>query len=611
MARRSRRPTCRFDAAWDKISFRENWEPEGQYLLLDGLGRGKHLHYDTNSIVTFVQDGERWLLDHDYLVRNTTEHSMLSVLRDGRSTKLVPSLAGLAASGDLPGMAATHTYVKGYNGVDWNRRVLWSKGNWFLVQDTIAAQEAGSYDLDLTWKTIDRGDQRVDGTGRFIARRSATQDKTPAGKTTAAPAADVARTPISALHIDPAQPVRAWATNHVRQGISVPVSVLHQRQSADLKAGQSVVFCSLLYATGAKHPAEFAVSGLRPAAYRVKSRGGDAIAGFGLDQAGSWRCDADAWLAAGQTLSLVGARSIGLGKSGLAFAPAANVSLDLDAKQMSVTAAQPTVVTAQGGASVAAKPQLELPAGTHKLAVADLDAAGLTDVFREAPPTIASRPPTAAQCPADQPLWSVRLAAHAPVFRITPADIDGDAQPELLVACGPAGHAVSRSGKLLWSHATGGVVRDVSLARFTKNGPPTMLVSSADTHLYQLDPAGRQLRKDQLTGIYFNVDHGERPWGLYCTRAVDADADGTDDLLVTTLASMESQGLTPEIKKLWRTLAAYHGCMEMAVEDLDRDGKPEIVIADKYGAVFVLRRTAASCSVPARRSAMSRSASAT
>jgi hypothetical protein len=37
-------------------------------------------------------------------------------------------------------------------------------------------------------------------------------------------------------------------------------------------------------------------------------------------------------------------------------------------------------------------------------------------------------------------------------------------------------------------------VRDVSLARFAKKGPPTILVSSGDTHLYQLDPAGSSAR---------------------------------------------------------------------------------------------------------------------
>ena len=77
------------------------------------LKDGQSLNFDTNGITTFVQDGERWLLDHDYLVRNTTEHSMLSVLRDGRCASLVPSLAGLVASGDLPGMAAKAFLTRG------------------------------------------------------------------------------------------------------------------------------------------------------------------------------------------------------------------------------------------------------------------------------------------------------------------------------------------------------------------------------------------------------------------------------------------------------------------------------------------------------------------
>ncbi|NUQ01872.1 MAG: hypothetical protein HUU35_18665, partial [Armatimonadetes bacterium] len=159
------------EEAFDKIAFRESWHPADQYLLLDGVGRGKHLHFDTNAIIAFVQDTEHWLLDHDYLTRNTTEHNMLSVIKDGRAGRLVPGLAGLTAQGDLPRIAGTVTYVKGYNGVDWRRRILWRKGAWFLVRDEVTAREPGRYDLELTWKTIDRGQESVTPEGRFVAQR--------------------------------------------------------------------------------------------------------------------------------------------------------------------------------------------------------------------------------------------------------------------------------------------------------------------------------------------------------------------------------------------------------------------------------------------------------
>ena len=327
------------EAAWDKISFRENWDPDGQYLLLDGLGRGKHMHFDTNSISTFVQDGERWLLDHDYLTRNTTEHSMLSVLRDGRSTRLVPSLAGLAAAGDLPAMAATHTYVKDYNGVDWRRRVLWSKGRWFLVEDTATAREPGFYDLDLTWKTIDRGHQRLDDQDRFVAERP--DDK-------AGGAAGV-------FHIDPVPVARAWITNYVRQGIPVPVSVLHQRQSRQMKAGDGVTFCSLLYATGAKHHGQFKMGSPGPHRYWVMSEQSDEQAGFGSGGHGGWHWEGDAWLADGLNVSVVVARRLAHGQTGVDFEPAASVQLETSHGYLAVVATEPTTLTARGGARVGGK----------------------------------------------------------------------------------------------------------------------------------------------------------------------------------------------------------------------------------------------------------------
>jgi outer membrane protein assembly factor BamB len=708
-----------FEQAWDKISFRENWDPAGQYLLLDGIGRGKHLHFDTSSITTFVQDGERWLLDHDYLVRNTTEHSMLSVLRGGRCGVLVPSLAGLTAAGETPAMAAMHAYVKGYNGVDWERQVLWRKGQWFLVRDTVTAREAGAYDLDLTWKTIDRGNQKVDGEGRFTARRggahessglaaiddpaagngqaavfgepssrlvfalpldageweidvigygldgstdsvfvsldgganvaahlpqhsygpSRTQYEQGSGvpklnvgnggrhvvvvtlrenppvrldrlefrregvgpvviQAEAAPPVqpgDAPALPVLALHIDPADRPLAWVTNHVRQGISVPVSILHQRHAAELQPGESSAWCSLVYATGPAQPAEFALQPLGPNTYRVTGPQGAVAAGFGSAAVGPVHCAAAGWLLQPDAVHLVAPREVTAGPACITFGPATAASLDLNAGTLAIRATGPSRVDARGcqlraSAEAAAVDGLALPPGDHRLVVVGLDRAPFAEAARLVPPPPAAGPALAsAKPPAWTPQWSLRLGDGKPVARITPADLDGDGTDEFLVACGYAGYAVSADGALRWTHQTGGAVRDVALAHFARGGPGTVLVSSADTYLYQLDPAGAQTRKDQMTGIYFSADHGVRPWGVYCTRGVDSDADGADDLLVTTLASMETQGLGPDASKRWRHLSAYHGCMELAVQDLDLDGKPEIAIANKYGAVYVLR----------------------
>jgi len=359
------------EEAFDKVSFRDSWDLDAQYLLLDGIGRGHHLHFDTNQIVEFVEGGERWLLDHDYLVRNTTEHNMLTVLREGRGNQLVPSLAGLSAHADLPGLGYTDSLVRDDNGCDWRRQILWQRGESFLVADTVTAREAGDYDLELTWKTIDSaGEQRIARGRDLVAERGAGSAKTQnclvvddpeasggkallmeqgssriafgadvpageyrlkiigygfdsssdslwvsvnlepnvpfhmpklkygsstgdaantdespmvtlkgkgphllivtlrenpavrvdrfvlvdaAGKETtyeaeALPAAPQPSTDLSRyFHIKTVSPVKAFVTNHERQGISVPISLYHQRQGGKLAAGQSVRFCSLMY----------------------------------------------------------------------------------------------------------------------------------------------------------------------------------------------------------------------------------------------------------------------------------------------------------------------------------------------------------------------------
>ena len=165
-------PNVPLEAAVDKIAFREGWDRDAQYMLLDGYSRGKHLHYDGGAIIELVDRGQRWLIDHDYLTRNTTEHNMLSVIRDGRSTQLVPSCAGLVCQSDVgPRIGLVGTEVRDYCGVDWHRYVFWRKGDAFVVMDRMTARQDANYDLDLVWKVEDRGDTKLLDDRAFMVRR--------------------------------------------------------------------------------------------------------------------------------------------------------------------------------------------------------------------------------------------------------------------------------------------------------------------------------------------------------------------------------------------------------------------------------------------------------
>ncbi|MBN1341670.1 MAG: hypothetical protein JXQ73_03270 [Phycisphaerae bacterium] len=162
----------------DKIVMRDGWSKDSQYVILDGYGRGKHLHYDTAAIIEYVDRGHRWLLDHDYLSRNTTEHNMLTVLRDGRATQLVPTMADLVGWVESASASAVSVQVPDDQGVDWQRSVFWRKGRWLLVADAVQARQAGQYDLDWTWKTEDEGRERLENDGSFVVLRGGVDPRT-------------------------------------------------------------------------------------------------------------------------------------------------------------------------------------------------------------------------------------------------------------------------------------------------------------------------------------------------------------------------------------------------------------------------------------------------
>ncbi|MBT3376497.1 MAG: hypothetical protein HN742_01430 [Lentisphaerae bacterium] len=188
-------PNIPLAKAFDKISFRENLDPNGEYFLLDGYSRGKHLQYDGNAIIKFWADGQDWLVDGDYLVRNTTDHNMVSIIRDGRCDRLIPSCTGLEAIADLDTAGLTQTIVHDYNGVDWIRNIVWLKGEFVVVVDEVEAREEGDYTVVGNWKTMAEGaqdlrDGRMFRTARFAAGHSGSRGLA----TVTAPAEGIGRT---------------------------------------------------------------------------------------------------------------------------------------------------------------------------------------------------------------------------------------------------------------------------------------------------------------------------------------------------------------------------------------------------------------------------------
>lgn len=697
--------------AFDKITFRDGWDPEAQYLILDGFGRGKHLHYDTNAIIEFVEGGERWLLDHDYLVRNTTEHAMLTILRNGRADELVPSMAGLKATCDLPNFGYADTFVNNYGGCDWRRQVLWNRGEYFLVADTVTARQAGSYDLELTWKTIDEaGHQWADEDGNFTARRGAGQAQTtdcslvddpqasggkalaldratsrlafgvdlPAGeyqltifargvdgssdslwvsvdlgsnqafhvpqgryapssanaltadpspRVTLAnegphllivtlrenpvvtvdrfvfrdaqgqettyeaealpPAPEPKRDLGRSFHIKPATPLRAWVTNHERIGISVPVSVLHQRQSAELKPGLSRRFVSLIFTSTPRRQRNLtpvavqenliAVRGSHPALMLTGPVGSDRFA-----------IVATAGLLTAERLSLAGLTRLDWGELQLATHQPVDLSLDLQTGLAIMRGTPPTELSITvGGAERTYRLRDErkqftlhgrFPATEARRQIERL-------LTHHAEPTRGSTAGEDAE--AARPAWAA-FEAGGQINCLKAADLRDGAGQRVLVGRNNLLHCLDLGGQELWRFACQGPVRDVAWGDLRPDTGDEVVVASADTYLYLLSATGQLLEKKQMRGVPWARSFGDQAYALWHVGVWDANTDGRPEIMVT-LKNFDLQAYDADLRLLWKDDHALHGSGQLEWVDTDLDGQPDTTfVGDRYGSVLAV-----------------------
>lgn len=153
------------EKTFDKIAFRNSFDPKAGFLLIDGLSNGGHRHMDGNSVLQWTENERVWIADADYIKSLPKYHNGVLILKDGQSAQ-IPDLVELESTSDTPTAATSVTTYRNYAGVDWRRNVVWLKDRIWIVADQMVAKEPGDYSFRGIWQTV--GNVKLNGSAMDV-----------------------------------------------------------------------------------------------------------------------------------------------------------------------------------------------------------------------------------------------------------------------------------------------------------------------------------------------------------------------------------------------------------------------------------------------------------
>ena len=308
-----------YEETFDKISFRESWEADGQYMLLEGNGRGIHSGKGTNQICKLSLLGEDLLIGSTYYKNNVRTNCSVVAAKTGdiddpavkgdkpwefawwsKLFREYPGYAALDTIADLPTTGFTRTSMRGFlAGTQWDRNVFWAKGKYFAMIDEIVPKEAGTYHVESNYSTCPH--PRGGGWGRLTPRTWKLLEANRGFEVS------FEKDDGTKLYILTDGTAEMISEVYKPQGIN-KVIVRQMRKGVRLGAGEKVTFLTLFCGDRDGGRKDYRIERLGPTEGLILE-GGKAVAYFGCGQGEETKAifpvEAKMFLLTGQTLSVV------------------------------------------------------------------------------------------------------------------------------------------------------------------------------------------------------------------------------------------------------------------------------------------------------------------
>ena len=560
---------------FDKITLRAGFGPDDDYILLDGITRADiKANYDAMGISEFSTRGRHVLVT----LNNCTildrsgfaHHNLVTVTRDGQA-ELPPLVGERVHSAHVGGIAYAHVRMDPYIASAYDRRLLWKPNRWLVVADRIRARRAGHYAIECRWQIL--GEGRQDGRS-YRSTIKVGDSALDAHITCAQP--HPLRVTRSKLAFSPGS---GWTLGEFLGDLTR----VRQVACGRLKKGESREFTNLITVGDTGRPRSLDIRAVQPG---LDVMTGDENALL-VSADTEWpkaklTVKADAAVLTDSRVVLFAATEFAWHEAALRATAPIDVAWNLAKGTAEVAAEHEVALTISPSAKFTVDgkavkgPVLRLAKGRHRLAGlrAPAPATLRADIAEASARAQAATPPaeTARPAKALEPLWEAKLPAEVASLAVA-AGKDG---VQVFAGDSKGGVHALRNGKEAWTFRTKGLVG--ALAVGTLDGPePALLVGSDDQHLYRLGLDGTEAWRCKMsrsgTCAWWTLDRKSKVKAILID---DLDGDGKGEIVVGH-GGMKLELVDAAGTSRWNQLWHWAIPTTLAAVDVNGDGTKEII----------------------------------